>query len=196
MNDIAKKSISERLKHARQSEGLSQKLAGDCLGLTQTIVWKMEADPTDPGVKDFHWAAVQKWTNSGMSLRAYCDKYKPTRVTAEHPEGEPRVEEGEEKVLQDAPVTEEADPGKTEEIHAAAPQALQEEKERAFIESMKSDGAIKLMKKEEFYYLVWLQRFGLLKAALKESLAIGDALHPEWVEEYNDLYGKIEEYRP
>ena len=70
MNDVAKEAIKSRLVVAMESEQLTNGIAASWLGIRHEYIGFVKAGKFDK-VSKSAWDVLQKWTNSGESIKGY-----------------------------------------------------------------------------------------------------------------------------
>jgi len=96
MTDIVKEILNEKLKIALDKEGLNRTQLSRLLGLATDNYGSQMLNPKQWGkVPPKAWEVVQRWSNSGESIRRYSEKYKLERTNRNITP--PKVSEAEEK---------------------------------------------------------------------------------------------------
>jgi len=199
METAEKLRIQTSLQLALEAEKVSQKDVALLLDINQGYISMIKTGTGWEAIKDHIWEKMKAWADSRLTLADYRKYLDGTLVLEEGGEitfhdqqGKQVVPEPEEK--EDPEIMKvdfEEDPQAEDPGPASPDQSLKEEPDGP---SPCYTISKEFRPKEEFYHTVQCIRFEMLRDAIMDSLNLGDAIYPDWVTEYNDLYGKLEEY--
>lgn len=174
--------LQQCLIDALTAEGITQGRAAVLLEINQGYISMIKTGSNWKAIKDHIWEKMKAWVDSKLSIQDYRKFLDGTL------EPEPEPEEKEDPDITDPLIEEEP---KIPDLQGEFPSETVSEPL-----SVGSFGAIRRqLPKAAFYHEVDIIRFDILKEALLASINMNDALRPDWVEEYNELYGKLEEYQ-
>jgi hypothetical protein len=167
MTPQEKENIHIRLRDALEEEKISQRIAQDHLGINQGYVSMIKLGNNLKAVPDKIWDKIMPWYDSQRPITTFMDGVFVHRGSVVETKSVEEFIDNAQKDLDQA----------------------QKDLDSGVEHTNMTDEIVP--SKERFYNKVYMERFYQLHNGLSHSLQLNDALRPDWVEEYNELYGKI-----